>query len=191
MFFTPLTKSKLTFEGERPYENVRILLYRHWFVLFMRLVPFAILAVLPILIIIIFGSIIVQIGLTSIFNFAIVVYYLIWWSGLFYTLTMYLLDTWMVTDHRILDNEQHGFFSRTLTETSLSKVQDMSVNTKGLIATLFGYGYLDIQTAGAIPKIEMKQIPDPNGVKNHISQVLAEFNGQHKNGVEVHNEPGI
>jgi hypothetical protein len=34
----------------------------------------------------------------------------------------------------------------------------------------------------------MKQIPDPNSVKAHISDVVAEFNHQHQEGVEVHGQ---
>jgi len=186
MFFTPLTKSKLSFEGERSYENVVILLYRHWFVIFSRLLTFVFLAILPLLIDLFVGKYIVQYGFGGLFQFIVAIYFLIWWNGLFYTITMYLLDTWLITDHRVLDNEQHGFFNRTLTEASLSKIQDQSVDTKGLIPTFFDYGNLEIQTAGTVPKITMKQIPHPNQVKTEITQIISEFNNLHANGTEVH-----
>lgn len=191
MIFSPLIKSKFSFEGERPYENVKILLYRHWFVLFLRLIPFAFLAVLPIILDIFLGAFIAKIGLSGLFYFIIILFYMVWWNGLFYAITMYLLDTWLVTDHRILDNEQHGFFSRTLTEASLSKIQDQSVNVRGLIPTFLDYGYLDVQTAGTIPKIEMKQIPHPNAVKTKITEIHTEFLDQHKDGIEIHERTDI
>ena len=36
------------------------------------------------------------------------IFYLFWWYGVFYAITMYLLFL-IVTDHRIIDSEQHGF----------------------------------------------------------------------------------
>ena len=188
MIFDWLTKSKLTFEGERSYENVILMLYRHWFTLLLKLIPFILLGILPMVIVAVFGSFMVEVGVSSLFNFIISVYYLILWNGVFYIITMYLLDTWLVTDHRVIDNEQHGFFSRTLTESSLSKIQDQSVDIKGVIPTFLDYGNLEIQTAGTIPKIEMKQIPHPNDVKAKITSILSDFLSRHKSGTETHQD---
>lgn len=188
MIFSWLTKSKLSFEGERSYENVIIMLYRHWFVLFTKLLPYIILGLLPLIITAVFGSFIIKIGLINLYNFIIAIYYLILWNGVFYAITMFLLDTWLVTDHRILDNEQHGFFSRTLTEASLSKIQDQSVDVKGFLSTIIDYGNLEIQTAGTVPKITMKQIPHPNQVKTEITNIFNKFNSEHQDGTEVHEQ---
>jgi uncharacterized membrane protein YdbT with pleckstrin-like domain len=164
------------------------MLYRHWFVLFTKLLPYIILGLLPLIITAVFGSFIIKIGLINLYNFIIAIYYLILWNGVFYAITMFLLDTWLVTDHRILDNEQHGFFSRTLTEASLSKIQDQSVDVKGFLSTIIDYGNLEIQTAGTVPKITMKQIPHPNQVKTEITNIFNKFNSEHQDGTEVHEQ---
>ena len=111
---------------------------------------------------------------------------MLWWMGLFYALTMYLLDTWIITDHRILDNEQHGFFSRTLSEMNLSKIQDMSVRISGLIPTFLDYGDLEIQTAGTEPKFIFKQIPHPNQVRALLTEAYNKYVEEHINNIEVH-----
>lgn len=99
---------------------------------------------------------------------------------------MYLLDTWIITNHRVIDSEQHGFFNRTVAELSLAKIQDVSTDIQGPLATWLKYGNLDIQTAGTIDKFTFKQIPDPVAVKDMLMHAHNEYVAEHPNGIEVH-----
>lgn len=184
-------KSKYSFEDQKSYESVIILLYRHWFTLFVQMVLFAMLGLLPFVLALFFGPTLVQYGLASLFRFVIAIYFLVWWAGLFYRITMYLLDVWIVTDHRILDSEQHGFFDRTVAELNLAKIQDISVEVNGPIATFLDFGSLEIQTAGAEKKFIFKQIPHPRLVKDMIMEAHNEYMRIHKNGIEVHEQAGV
>lgn len=187
MFYGIFRNSNYTFEGKKPYENVIVLLYRHWFTLFGKLLAYTILAFLPFVISHFASRYLTNLGLDNIFSFLTAIYFLFWWTGLFYSITMYLLDIWIVTDHRLLDNEQHGLFDRTFSEMNLSRVQDVSVESKGLIPTFLNYGDLEVQTAGTEVKFIFKQIPDPVGVKAKIMQAASDFNSQHQENVEIHN----
>lgn len=184
--FSVLTHSLYTFEGKKPYEKVLILLYRHWFVLASKAVVFALMAFLPPVFYLVSGSYIVQWGLFEIFLFVASLYYLFWWYSLFYATTMYLLDTWVVSDHRIIDSEQKGFFVRRVSELNLAKIQDISVIVKGTIATFLDFGNLEIQTAGTEAKFIFKQIPHPKRVKDLIMQAHNEYVSTHREGIEVH-----
>lgn len=191
MLYGIFRHSNYTFEGKKPYENVIALLYRHWFTLFGKLLTYAILAILPFVIKYFAMEYVINLGLDNIFSFLISTYFLFWWTGLFYAITMYLLDVWIVTDHRLLDNEQHGLFSRTFSEMNLSKIQDVSVEVKGLIPTFLNYGDLEIQTAGTEPKFIFKQIPNPAGIKSKIIEASNSYTFQHKGNVEVHESAGL
>jgi uncharacterized membrane protein YdbT with pleckstrin-like domain len=87
---------------------------------------------------------------------------------------MYVLDVWIVTDKRIIDSTQHGFFSRSVSELHLSRVQDISVKVDGLFQSLLKFGDLVIQTAGTENKFDFRQIPNPNEVKNQIMSHISE-----------------
>ncbi|KKS88312.1 MAG: hypothetical protein A3G02_02840 [Candidatus Yanofskybacteria bacterium RIFCSPLOWO2_12_FULL_44_13b] len=182
--FSIFKSSKYTFDGKKPYENVIHLLYRHWFVLFGKILALAILLVMPVALYLNLGSYVY--GLTNIFWFLYSIYLLIWWHSLFYILTMYLLDTWIVTDHRIIDSEQHGFFHRMVAELNISRIQDISVIVSSPIATFLDYGNLEIQTAGTEPKFVFKQIPHPNKVKDEIMRAHNEYMSQHRDNIEIH-----
>ncbi len=186
MKLSALTTSHFTFEGKKPYENVIVLLYRHWFVLLLKFITYLFLAVLPFVLYAPISSWLARLGLQDVFWFLTAIYFLLWWHSLFYTLTMYLLDIWIVTDHRVIDSEQQGFFSRTVSELSLSKIQDISVAVRGAIPTFLDFGTLEIQTAAAARKFEFKQIPHPNEVKDKIMRAHDEFLRTHAGGIEVH-----
>lgn len=189
MFFSifhKFLKTKYTFEGKASSEKTLTLVYRHWFVLLLELFAFFLLIFPPFVLYYFTAIYLANSGANNLFWFLTSVYFLFWWLGLNYRITMYLLDTWIVTNHRILNNEQHGFFSRTLSEMSLAKIQDTSVRLLGAIPTFLNYGDLEIQTAGTETKFSFKQIPNPRGVKNLIMQAHDKFVYEHKDNLELH-----
>ncbi len=177
-----------SFEGKKSYETVIVLLYRHWFILISKLLAYVILLFVPLIVWVFAGSYIQKFGLEVLFNFLSITYIFIWWLSLFYALTMYYLDTWIVTDHRILDNEQHGFFSRSVSELHLSRIQDISVKITGPIQTFLDFGNLEIQTAGTEPKFFFKSIAHPNKVRDEIMKAQNKYISEHPNDIEIHQE---
>lgn len=83
---------------------------------------------------------------------------------------MYLLNTWIVTDERVIFNKQEGYFRRSVAEFNISKIQDIQVSARGPIATFLNFGDLEAQTAGAQNKFLFKNIPNPLKVKDAIMQ---------------------
>ncbi len=186
-----LIHSQYTFEGKKPYEHVVALLYRHWFVLAVKIVLFALLLMLPMVVYVFTSSYLSRAGLTDAFWFVIALYLCAWWYGLFYQVTMYLLDVWIVTDHRIIDSQQYGFFNRTLSELNLAKIQDISVRVKGGVPTLLDFGNLEIQSAGAENRFLFEQIPSPYKIKDLIMKMHNQYIAQHKDEIEIHESEGI
>jgi uncharacterized membrane protein YdbT with pleckstrin-like domain len=70
-------------------------------------------------------------------------------------------DVYVLTNYRIIDVEQQGFFSRSFAETTLNNIQDISHEVTGVAATLWDYGTIVVQTAGASPDISLNQIGHP------------------------------
>lgn len=66
----------------------------------------------------------------------------------FFRWTDYYLDVWVITNKRIFDIEQRGMFNRSISVFLLSRIQDVTVETEGLIATLFKFGTVHVHTAG-------------------------------------------
>ncbi|MFH1077719.1 MAG: PH domain-containing protein [Patescibacteria group bacterium] len=115
------------------------------------------------------------------------IFFLFTWLFLYQHFIDYYLDTWIVTDDRILNIEQHGLFSRTVSELRLHRVQDVTAEVKGFIRTIFDYGDVFIQTAGETQRFQFEDIPHPNAVakmvmdlaekerKEHLEEAVEEF----------------
>lgn len=164
-----------TFEGMKEGEEVIIFLHRHWWTLANRLIALFLGAFLPFVALVVFGSILLTYNLLPLFAFLWAGYYLLLWYVLFYTLTMYSLDTWIVTNLRIIDSRQHGFFNRVVAELSLGNIQDVSFNIEGAVPTMMNYGDVHVQTAGSEKYFHFVSIANPQEVKDHIMQITDEF----------------
>ena len=172
-FFSIFTRSENSFDGEESGEKTVLLIRRHPFFILSKLVFFLFLFLISVAAGISFSSWLYSHNLLALFFFALSLWCLFIWSGVFYALTMYTLDVWIVTDRRIIDSTQNGFFSRTTSELHLSRIQDVSVETKGVIQTFLKFGNLQVQTAGSEEKFKFSQIPNPEGVKDEIMKLAS------------------
>jgi uncharacterized membrane protein YdbT with pleckstrin-like domain len=93
------------------------------------------------------------------------------WNFFFILWLDYYLDIWIVTNERIINIEQRGFFTRRISELKLTKVQDVTSEIIGVIPTLLNYGNIYVQTAGEKERFTFCQIPNPNYVKNMIVEL--------------------
>ena len=170
--FSFLYETSYSFDGKKEGEEVVVFLHQHWFTIVSKFVLIFIGAILPFIVLGIFGQAISSLQLLPLFAAAWAAYYLILWYTLFYSLTMYTLDTWIVTNMRIIYSEQHGFFNRSISELSLDKIQDVSLMVDGPIATFLDFGNIKVQTAGSERLFNFELIPKPQNVKDTIMHLM-------------------
>lgn len=173
--FSFFKNTHYTFEGKKEGEEVIIFLHRHWFTIVSRVIFIVAAAFLPFVFLIALGQFILTYNLIALFAFLWGAYYLFLWYSLFYTLTMYALDCWIVTNMRIIDSRQHGFFNRIVSELSIGNIQDVSFNIEGAIPTMMNYGDVQVQTAGSEKHFHFLQIPKPQEVKDEIMRITGIF----------------
>jgi len=99
-------------------------------------------------------------------------YYLFLWLFAFFTFIDYYLDVWIITNERIIDIEQRGFFSRVIAEHKLFRIQDVTSEVHGVFPTLIGYGDIFVQTAGTKQRFHFDDIPNPGIVRNMIIKLV-------------------
>ena len=57
---------------------------------------------------------------------------------------LYFLNTVIVTNQRIIENKQEGFFEYRTNEMELTKIQDISIKISGSLATFLDFGDIEI-----------------------------------------------
>ena len=95
-----------------------------------------------------------------------------------YFITFYL-DLLVVTNDRLLHIEQEGLFARTISELDLYRIQDITSEVKGIFPSVFNYGDLLIQTAGAVEEFKITNIPHPEALRQTILDLAEEDRKYH------------
>lgn len=165
--------------GEQIIKSVRV----HPFVLATRLAPFVLMFFVPAvfsLLISIFAASSPQAAgvfagatLGHFSRFLVGVWFLGLWMGAFTVFTQYYLTVWVVTNMRIVDIRQLGFFNRAVSSFMLTRVQDVTTDTSGLMATLFHFGRLSVDTAGKEEDFAMNGIAYPEDMRDIIMRQVA------------------
>jgi uncharacterized membrane protein YdbT with pleckstrin-like domain len=171
--FQIINDTESHFEGQETGEIVVLVLRRHKFTVLFPLGFQILFAFIPYVVWQYFSSQITDMGLSSLFFFGASLYYLLLWTHIFYVLTIYALNTVIVTDKRIIENEQHAFFSRKVSELHTNRVQDVSAHTHGFLETFIGFGDIVVQTAASEREFVFHRIGNPERVKDAIMKVVA------------------
>lgn len=87
---------------------------------------------------------------------------------------LWWLDAFLITNHRIIDFDRKGLFDQTVSETTYEKIQDVSFRKKGILATIFRYGTVVIQTAGTNNELEIKNVLYPEKIQELITEIQKE-----------------
>jgi uncharacterized membrane protein YdbT with pleckstrin-like domain len=92
-----------------------------------------------------------------------------------YHFIMWYFTVYIVTDQRIRQITQHGFFGKDVVELRLSKIQNISYNIPGFTGELFHFGTIVIQTFVGDLVIQKVEHPDKiyNKLQDAVSQAIA------------------
>jgi len=87
-----------------------------------------------------------------------------------YKLFIWRMDALIITDQRFVENEQRGFFSKTVTELLYQDILEISYTKEGLNASLYNFGDIKIRTA-AENELVFEKIPNPAEVVEVINKI--------------------
>jgi len=89
-------------------------------------------------------------------------------------------DVYILTNEKIINIEQNSLFHRTVSETTWDKVQDVTFEVKGVLSTLFDFGSIHVQTAGAKDVIEFTSIAHPEAWQKKLMEIQKVYEDTHK-----------
>jgi hypothetical protein len=162
---------RLLFPSQQADETIHLVVREHWaFLLFRLLVViflFALLlafqAYIPTLAPGLFEGTAGRVTLlaSQIYTLGLVLtVFLIW--------VFYYLNVQIITNLRIVDIDQKGLFSRSIAELHIDKIEDVTSESNGALATVFQYGNVYVQTAGTVERFEFDHVPAPERIEKII-----------------------
>lgn len=164
-----------------PGEHVVREARKHWFLFASGLLPYAILMIIPFALpnLLMLSPAFAKYAALFDYSSSLVrallgAWLLIIWTGAWGAFTRYFLDVWVLTNKRLVDIDQKGYFSRQVSSLLLSRVQDVTITVNGVVPSLLGIGHINVQSAGATEEFTMRGIPHPEQMRDLILKYVAE-----------------
>lgn len=96
----------------------------------------------------------------------------VWVIGYFVWLDHHL-DVWIMTNERLIDIEQKGIFRREISSLRFERIQDITAEVDGALATFLDFGVIKVQTAGEAKEFSIENIASPHVVVDAINAELS------------------
>lgn len=173
-----------SFPGKHDDEKIIAVIRKHCIVHWIGIMRFIIIAVIPTA----FGfALLLMIQETmNTSSFLIISAFLLLYFAFFTELALVQwfneeLSLIIITNFRAIDITQRGFLRRSIAETNLDQIQDVSGETCGIIGNLLNYGDLSIRTASNYNYFLVTHVPNP-----HLkSRQILDFVDSHHKGHEA------
>lgn len=104
----------------------------------------------------------------------IVTWYLAVLSFVFQSFLSWYYNVYIITDERVIDVDFISLLYRNITSAKLNNIEDVTATAGGALQTVFDYGKVTVQTAGAKPEIEFDDVPRPNTIVQLFNELLLE-----------------
>ena len=162
--------SSNSFRKQNLKEKTILVTRKHKVILFSKMSFLGFFVLLPFIIYSLISSFNWYPIISSVYWFFVSIWFLLSWNLAFYSIMLYFLNTIIVTNKRIVENKQDGFFNYKANEMELSKIQDISIKISGSLATFLDFGDIEIQSAGAKAKFYFDTVPHPVKIREIINE---------------------
>lgn len=78
------------------------------------------------------------------------------------------LDILILSSKHLVVIQQDGLFKRGVSVLDLGTIQDVAIRQHGILQTLFGFGKIDVQTAGEAPNFVYSGVGNPATIQDAI-----------------------
>lgn len=98
--------------------------------------------------------------------------------SLFIIIVLYYLNLHIVTEIRVVDIDQKGLFRHVVSTLNIGQIEDVTSDTSGILGTVFDFGTVYVQTAGARERFEFQNVPHPAKLSKIIIDLFEEQQGR-------------
>lgn len=90
----------------------------------------------------------------------------------FYQWVLWYFTIFILTDQRLRQIKQQGFFGKNVIDLGISKIQNISYNIPGLSGEMFKFGTIVVQTY--VGDLVLDKVHHPDEVYNKLQDVIVE-----------------
>lgn len=83
-------------------------------------------------------------------------------------------NVYIITDERFIDIDFDSLLYKNISAAKIESIQDVTAESKGVLAAFFDYGHIYLQTAAEKREFEFLSVPHPQKIKKIINQLILE-----------------
>lgn len=163
----------------REHETIRMTLHRHWIILVFHFFYFIVLILTTWFFLSYKSSILQIIFSEGLYWTLLSIYWIVFLTFILLDWINDELDLFIITESRVIGIEQLSALSRSVSECSLDRVQEVNAHTTGILQTIFGYGDVHIHTASETSNMIVKYAPYPIENARRINNIIQEYRASH------------
>src|SRR3989344_4507029 len=156
--------TNIVFEGQDKNEKILLLLRAHPITNLSWIIPAVLIFLIPFLL----PGFLTKLGVEKLLNLPSV--YLITFIVINYLLVLVIsfegflnwyFNVYIITEKNIVDVDFHSILSKNIDLAPLVNVEDTSSSMGGILNSIFNFGDVFVQTAGAAKNIDFISVPNP------------------------------
>lgn len=101
-------------------------------------------------------------------------WYALVFTFIFESFLMWFFNVYIITDERVIDVDFASLVYKNISAAKLENIEDITAVTGGALQSIFNYGTVKIQTAGANTEFEFEAVPQPAKVTAVLNELLVE-----------------
>ncbi len=161
----------LSFAEQEAGEDIILLLRRHFVTNVPWILGTAILIVLPVFFPLVLSHFPFPLPSSQTLTLYLLFYYLVVFGFILINFSLWYFHLGLVTTLRVIDIDLAGILYRQVSEAKHQNIEDVTYKQVGFITSLFNYGDVTVQTAGAEENIEYDRVPHPSQVADIIGDL--------------------
>lgn len=109
------------------------------------------------------------------FSFAaLILWYLLVTGFVLEAALSWFFNVYIISDERIIDVDFLSLIYKNISSAKIDNIEDVTAETGGAIRSIFNFGTVKIQTAGASAEIAFEDVPQPAKVTRLLNELLLE-----------------
>lgn len=162
---------RFSFYSKNPDEDIVLMIRKHW-IAFVPNVLFTLILFLFPLLLLIFSFRTSILGSYKLYTGILILCIGLGMNLIVTTILKWYYTLYIVTDRRFVMVRMENALYHSYGETPLSKIQDVTHRSSGIVGVLFDVGEVDIDTAGHEIDFELKHIPKPREIQNVVMDLI-------------------
>ncbi|HEX7018248.1 MAG TPA: PH domain-containing protein, partial [Patescibacteria group bacterium] len=86
----------------------------------------------------------------------------------------WFFNVYIITDERVIDVDFLSLIYKNISSAKIDNIEDITAETGGAVRSIFNFGTVKIQTAGAATELEFEDVPHPAKVTRLLNELLLE-----------------